>query len=98
MTKPIVPKLVMRAIVALWVGSWVYLFWLFDHFSRIRPTHPDPSVGFTHYLKTVRNVVYLNDTDARLQFIATSIAVVSALAFLALGFFFRVAERPGTPK
>ena len=98
MAKPVLPKLVMRAIVGLWVTSWVYLFWLFDHFSRTSPTHPDPSAGFTHYLKTVRNVVYLNDADQQLQIIATSVAVVSLLAFLSLGFFFRVAERPGAPK
>ena len=84
MAKPTVPKVLIRAVVALWLMSWIALFWLFDHFSRTRPRHPDANDGHIYYLKTVSNVVYLNAADQRLQIIATSIAVTSLLAFLVL--------------
>ena len=87
------PKLALRGIVAWATASWVFQFWLLDHFSRTRPVTSHG--GFTHLLKTVTNVVYLNDADDRLECIAISMAVFSSLAFLALAFF-RV-ESEGDP-
>jgi len=60
------------------------MFSLFEYFSRSRPTQPDPI--FSHYLKTVRNVVYLNNSDDLVRDIVVWAATLSLLTFLALGF------------
>lgn len=96
MDKPVVSKLILRSIIGAWITSWVSLFLFTEYLARSRPKHPDWDAGFVYYLKAASAVVYVNATDHLTFVILSTVAVISLLSFLSLGFVFRVEEDPGS--